>query len=157
MISGPNKKAAVRAGVIDMYGKNSKTGKRKLPPRETKRKSIVRPDSDEIAQAQETIDREERYSKAVRMPIDYPKVFREPDWVKRRLTALEKKSNLDVQDFCGSNGATVGEYPAFWKERKKDEQYKSKVYHERLKYFLGRAKENMEGKENKRPRREDGE
>ena len=148
----PDKKAAVRAGVIGMYGSNSKAGKKKLPPRGTKRKSADGPEQGEVAQAQETIDREKRYEEAINMKFEWGSDFKEPDWVKRRLTALEKKGELDVQEFCESIGATVGEYRAFVNERKKDEQYKSKVYHEGLRYFLKRAKESLKGKENKRPR-----
>lgn len=142
----PDKRAAVHAGVLRMYQTKSK----KLPARGMKRKSAGGPAAEEVADAQEDIDREDRRLKATFAKYDDPD-FKPPDWVKRRLSTLEKKGELDVGSFCKEIDVTKEEYYQFLKARKKDDQYASKVYHDAVPWLLKRAEQNM-GKENKRPR-----
>ena len=141
----PEKKAAVHAGVFDMYSTNSKRPK-KLPPRGVKRKSGDTLDESSVAQAQEKFDREARYTKCVL--TEHKPGFKSPDWVKRRLKTTEKNGELDVDDFCQATGTTKGEYYHFLEVWKKQELFESKVYHEAVPWLLKRA----EDKENKKPR-----
>ncbi|KAI1212156.1 uncharacterized protein F4807DRAFT_360915 [Annulohypoxylon truncatum] len=129
----PTKLAIVKAAVLDLYESNSKTGKKNIPvyPRGTKRQSddAVPVSSADIERAQEEIDKQERYLKAVHMQLYDKKSFVPPDKVKSRIKAFLKSSGMSEEEFQNAIGVTESEFESFMKEKKKRPQLESKVFH----------------------------
>ncbi|KAF7187015.1 hypothetical protein HII31_11624 [Pseudocercospora fuligena] len=134
----PGKLAVVKAGVLDMYESNSKTGKKKLPPKTVagkKRKIMsVQPDDEKISQAQEEIDKDARYSAAVLCSLRPG--HREPALVKSQIKAYMNSYNLTERELCEKVGMKEEEWNDFLLMKKKHDLYGSKAYHA-AKKFLG--------------------
>ena len=132
----PEKVATVKAAVFDMYETNSKTGKKRLPTAVAgkKRKSTDVPCDEEIAKAQEEIDKEERYRQAV-LCSGTPG-HKEPVLAKQQIKAYMASHKLTEEKLCKEIGVDVEDFKLFLAMKKKDDMYKSKAYHA-AKKFLG--------------------
>lgn len=129
----PDQRAAVKAGVLDVYKGNSKTGYKVLPAISKKRKSSDGPDLDEVEQAQAELNKEDRYSQGVMSQIRPH--YRAPEVVKRQAKAYMVAEKMSSQDFCEKISITEHEYQSFLDCKKKKDQYESRAYHE-IKAFL---------------------
>ncbi|KAI4865252.1 hypothetical protein F4820DRAFT_302390 [Hypoxylon rubiginosum] len=141
----PTKLAVVKAAVLDVYGTNSKKSGKVLPVYApgTKRKSDdALPVSEaDIQRAQQEIDKEKRYRKAVQTAFLDRESYVPPEKVKLRIKAFLKASGMSREDFCRAIDVTEDEFEAFMSERKKRPQQESKVFHDALSYI---RKENGE-------------
>ncbi|KAI1413643.1 hypothetical protein F5Y13DRAFT_27301 [Hypoxylon sp. FL1857] len=129
----PTKMAIVKAAVLDLYGTNSK-GKKKVPvyPPGTRRmdNEALPVSREDIDRAQNEIDKEERYRKAVLMGCLDRQHYVPPEKVKLRIKAFLKSSGMSEEDFCKAINVAKDEFEAFMKEKKKRPQLESKVYHD---------------------------
>ncbi|KAI1376877.1 hypothetical protein F4677DRAFT_445196 [Hypoxylon crocopeplum] len=130
----PTKLAVVKAAVLDLYGTNSKTGRKILPmcANGTKRKSdddLPVSDAD-IERAQEELDKRERYQRAIRMECYDRRSYIPPEKVKLRIKVFLKSSGMSEEEFCKGIDVTADEFSAFMSERKKRPRQESKVFHD---------------------------
>lgn len=146
-----DKRAAVKAGVFDMYERNSKTGKKKLPTSIAgqKRKNQSTPDDEEIEKAREEIDGEERYSQAVRCSIRPD--HKEPALVKQQIKAYQASHDLTETSLCKEVGMELTDFQSFLSLKKKNDMYRSKAYHAAKKFLGCPDLGDMLDKENRSP------
>ncbi|XDG01060.1 hypothetical protein ABKA04_000675 [Annulohypoxylon sp. FPYF3050] len=129
----PTKLATVKAAVFDLYETNSKTGRKKLPvyPRGTKRVSddALPVSSADIERAQEELDKNERFTKAIRIELFESRAFVSPEKVKLRIKAFLHSGKMSEEEFRKAIDVTESEFEMFMKEKKKRPQLESKVFH----------------------------
>ncbi|XXG96418.1 hypothetical protein Hte_002700 [Hypoxylon texense] len=141
----PTKLAVVKAAVLDIYGTNSKKSGKSLPVYApgTKRKSddALPISEDDIQRAQQELDKEARYRKAVQMSFRDREHYVPPEKVKLRIKVFLKARGMSQEDFCRAIDVTEDEFEEFMSERKKRPQQESKVFHDALPFI---SKENGE-------------
>lgn len=92
----PEKRAVVRAGVINAYPGNSKEPKL-VHAHGTKRKNVDLPEDEQVEEEQQKVDKDRRYRAALRG--DFHENWETPDQVKRKLKTLAESGD-PVFDTC---------------------------------------------------------
>lgn len=113
------KQAAVKAGVLDMYKGNSKTGYKALPAASKKRKSCNGPDAVEVEHAQAELDKKDRYSQGIMSEIRPH--YCAPEVVKRQAKAYMVSEKISTAEFCDRVNIGEDEYQSFFNMKKKKE------------------------------------
>ncbi|KAH8892908.1 hypothetical protein GQ53DRAFT_745891 [Thozetella sp. PMI_491] len=130
------KMAAIKACVLDRYEANSKTGKKNLPvcPPGMSRISDDLPVTEaDVKDAQDKIDAEERWRKAMHMQVYGPYI--PPGAVTRQIKSFLASGNMSEEQFCKAIDVTETELQAFMRERKLRPQQESKVFHNAVPFF----------------------